>query len=437
MKRILLSFLVLSATLSTTTIFSQTSCALNPDFSDPDPAKVVDGGGPGGGFEVGDSYLFENVLPSVNAVVTIDEIVGAIIWGLDNNSANPQRFQPFISSNSSGTDGHAQFSFSFRKSSDNSIISLSRLRLIAFDVDGDIGPTHAISEMVWVAGVSSVTFNSPTTLTDAGVATDAFSWRKVRGQEFQYTGSSNIAAISNDPAHSFTAEFNPANTFRIRLGYKSEQFHSAGLDFSIEFGCAEGGGLNPVQLTPLPLTLLNFNGSYSNNKSILNWTTQSEVNVDRFEVERSVDGNNYIKVGSVAAKGLSGTNNYQLTEDLTNTPGGLFYYRLKSVDKDGKFTYSKVVALRRDDKLFSYISVVPNPIINGNGIIKINTTSNGTADIKVVDFAGRIVMLQKINLFEGVNVLPISNIRQLASGVYSLQLFKGGEVLTTKFILGR
>jgi len=46
-------------------------------------------------------------------------------------------------------------------------------------------------------------------------------------------------------------------------------------------------------------------------------------------------------------------------------------------------------------------------------------------------------MLQKINLFEGVNVLPISHIRQLASGVYSLQLFKGGEVLTTKFILGR
>jgi len=367
MKRTLLAFVVLTALLPTKILFSQTACALNPDFSDPDPAKIVDGGSPGGGFEVGDSYLFENVLPSVNAVVTIEEIVGAVIWGLDNNSANPQRFQPFIGSNSSGTDGHVQFSVSFRRTSNNSIIPLSQLRLIGFDVDGDVGPTHAISEMVWVAGVSSVTFNSPTTLTDAGVATDAFSWRKVKGQEFQYMGSSNIAAISNDPAHSFTAEFNPANTFRIRLGYKSDFFHSAGLDFSIEFGCfVEGENI------PLPLTLLNFNGSYSNNKSILNWTTQSEVNVDRFEVERSADGNNYIKVGSVAAKGINGTNNYQLTEDLTNIAGGLFYYRLKSVDKDGKFTYSKVVALRRDNKLFNYISVVPNPIINGNGIIKIN-----------------------------------------------------------------
>ena len=437
MKRILLFLFVLSATLSTTTLFSQTSCALNPDFSDPDPTKIVDGGGPGGGFEVGDSYLFENVLPSVNAVVTIEEIVGAIIWGLDNNSANPQRFQPFIGSNSSGTDGHVQFSFSFRRSADNSIISLSQLRLIGFDVDGDIGPTHSISDMVWVAEVSSVTFNSPTTLTDAGVATDAYTWRKIKGQEFQYTGSSNIAAISNDPAHSFAAEFSPANTFRIRLGYKSENFHSAGLDFSIELGCA-AGDLSPVQQTPLPLTLLNFNGSYSNKKSVLNWTTQSEVNVDHFEVERSIDGVTYIKVGSVMAKGTNASsNNYQLTEDMMNVSGTLFYYRLKSVDKDGKFTYSNIISLKAVEKMFNQISIVPNPLTSANGIIKINTTSKGTADIKVVDFAGRIVMLQKVTLFEGINVLPITNIRQLASGVYSLQLFKGGEIFNTKFIVGK
>lgn len=432
MKKILLSSLVLASLLTNQKTFSQTSCALNPDFSDADPTKIVDGGSPGGGFEVGDAFLFENVLPSVNAVVTIDQIVGAIIWGLDNNSANPQRFQPFIGSNSSGTDGHVQFSVTFRRSATNSIIPLSQLRLSGFDVDGDSGPTHSISEVVWVAGATSVSFNTPTTLTDAGVATDAFSWKKVMGQAIQYTGNSNIAAISNDPAHSFSAQLAPDNAFHFRLGYKAGDFHSAGLDYSIEFGC-----LVEAENVPLPLTLLNFAGVYNNNKSILNWSTQSEVNVERFEVERSADGNNYVKVGTVTAKGTgSGTNEYQLTEDMTNTPGGIFYYRLKSVDKDGKFTYSKVVALRKDNKFYNQISIVPNPVINGNGIIKISTPTNGTADIKIVDFAGRIVMLQKINLFEGVNVLPINKV-QLSAGVYSIQLFKGGEVFNSKFVVGR
>jgi hypothetical protein len=131
------------------------------------------------------------------------------------------------------------------------------------------------------------------------------------------------------------------------------------------------------------------------------------------------------------------TSDYQFTEDMVSTGGSLFYYRLKSVDKDGKFTYSKVVAIRRDNKMFSEISIVPNPVLNGNGVIKISTTETGSADLKIVDFSGRIIVLQKVKLFEGVNVLPIANIRQLPAGMYSLQLFKGGEVLNTKFVIGR
>jgi hypothetical protein len=107
------------------------------------------------------------------------------------------------------------------------------------------------------------------------------------------------------------------------------------------------------------------------------------------------------------------------------------------VDKDGKFTYSKVVAIRRDNKIFNEISIVPHPVLNGNGVIKISTTETGSADLKIVDFSGRIIVLQKVKLFEGVNVLPITNIRQLPAGMYSLQLFKGGEVLNTKFVIGR
>jgi hypothetical protein len=428
MKRILLSVFALTCLLTNQKVFSQSSCALNPDFSDPNPTRVVDGGDSGGGYEVGDYYIFRNVLflspEFINAEVHIEAISHAQIFDLDNNSINSQRFRPVIMSNSTGNEGYVQFAITFRRASDNSVIPLNSLKLTDFDVDGETNPTYIIHETGWVTG-ASVSFNSPSNLTDAGTVVDGFSWRKILSQ----------AAVSapNDPANSFSAVYNPASVFRFRLGYSHDQFLSAGHSYSIEFGC-----FIEAQNVPLPLTLLNFNGSYYNNKSVLNWTTQSEVNVDRYELERSFDGNNFVKVGSINAKGINGaTSDYQFTEDMVNTGGTLFYYRLKSVDKDGKFTYSKVVALRRDNKMFNEISIVPNPVINGNGVIKINTTATGSADLKIVDFSGRIVVLQKIKLFEGINVLPITNIRQLPAGMYSLQLFKGGEVLNSKFVIGR
>jgi hypothetical protein len=441
MKKILLSVLVLTTLLTNQKVFSQASCALNPDFSDPDPTKIVDGGSPGGGYEAGDRYVFQNVLTSpvnIYAEVHIEAINHAYIHGLDNNSTDPGRLQPFIASTSTANDGYVQFAVIFRKTSDNSIIPISQLRLTAFDVDGDNATDGSwiIRETVEVADVTSISFNSPTTLTDAGTAvSDGFTWRKIVGQAMAYNDpASNVFGLSNDPAHSFSAASSPSSVFRFRVGYTypSTQWDiSNAHNYSIELGC-----LVTTENVPLPLTLLNFSGSYSNNKSFLNWTTQSEVNVDRFEVERSGDGNSFVKVGAVVAKGGS-ANDYQLTEDVTNIPGGIFYYRLKSVDKDGKYTYSKVVALRKDTKFFNKISITPNPILNGNGIIKITTSTNGTADIKIVDFAGRIVMLQKITLFEGVNVLPVNGAGQLSAGVYSIQLFKAGEVLNSKFIVGR
>lgn len=441
MKRILLVFLVLTATLTTTHLFSQTSCALNPDFSDPDPTKIVDGGIPGGGYEVGDRFLFENVLPSVNAEVHIEAKQGTFIFGLDNNSGNAERFQPFIASKTANTEGYVQFSILFRRTADNSIIPISQLRLTAFDVDGDISqpgdPSWSISELVDVANPTSVTFNSPTTLTDAGnVVSNGFTWRRVLGQTFQYNdpvGNPSLEAVSNDPAHSFTAMYGPSSAIRFRLGYSTQQDVSGGFNYSIEFGCfVEGENI------PLPLTLLNFNGSYSNNKSILNWTTQSEINVDRFEIERSVDGVTYAKVGSAPAKGANGaTTNYQLTEDMTNVSGALFYYRLKSIDKDGKFTYSNIISLKTVGRLSNQISVVPNPVINGNGILRITAITNGFANLKIVDLAGRIVRSQRVNLFEGVNVVPLNHGTRLTSGTYLVQLINEKEILTSKFVVGQ
>lgn len=76
---------------------------------------------------------------------------------------------------------------------------------------------------------------------------------------------------------------------------------------------------------------------------MLNWKTSSEINAVYFEIQRSADGINFTGVGNKNASGNSAdTKIYQYTDPIGNSTGNI-YYRLKTVDVDGKFTYSKLL----------------------------------------------------------------------------------------------
>jgi hypothetical protein len=109
----------------------------------------------------------------------------------------------------------------------------------------------------------------------------------------------------------------------------------------------------------LPIHLLAFNGQLKNNNAILSWSTSGEVNADRFELERSSNGT-WIKFATVTAKGEA-SNTYQATD--ANLAVGKWQYRLKMIDKDGKFSYSQIVTLELSGKgLFALGQNYPNPV---------------------------------------------------------------------------
>jgi hypothetical protein len=96
---------------------------------------------------------------------------------------------------------------------------------------------------------------------------------------------------------------------------------------------------------PLPVTLAAFTAqAVQNRDALLRWTTASEVNSARFEVERSLDGKSFTKVGQLAAKGNSTTaSDYSFTDKgVANLASGQVYYRLHQVDLDGTAAYSPV-----------------------------------------------------------------------------------------------
>ncbi len=185
----------------------------------------------------------------------------------------------------------------------------------------------------------------------------------------------------------------------------------------------------------LPLKLLNFTGVYKNEQAVLHWSTADEFDVRKFELQRSLNATNFISLGEVVPTG--GTNTtalYEFTDNLSHYPSNFYYYRLKMIDKDGTISYSQVLLLRRKSKSGNSISISPNPVI---GTAQVNVTSSSTTlvEFQVIDVGGRIVLKQKIKVFEGTNSIVINKIHNLQAGVYIMQATIGNDKLITSFMV--
>lgn len=171
--------------------------------------------------------------------------------------------------------------------------------------------------------------------------------------------------------------------------------------------------------TTLPLTLTLLTAKKNNSANLLVWETKSEINTSHFEVERSLINNNeFQKIGEVNALG-SGAHNYTFEDKLFNQTGNYNYYRLKMVDKNGDFTYSKVVAVKNVLQSVVQVKLYPNPATNYLRF-EINDSSLLDTKIDIINALGKTVLSEKI-----MNETFTLNIESLQSGVYFVQFLNG------------
>ncbi len=173
----------------------------------------------------------------------------------------------------------------------------------------------------------------------------------------------------------------------------------------------------------LPVTLTNFKGEKASSINKLSWTTLTEVNNAGFELERSTDGINFSSIGFVASASLTGNSSSALNYNFNDAKGFAInsYYRLKQVDKDGKFTYSTIVLLKVNKvKELTVTSVYPNPA-NATVNIAIESPINDKVTLVVTDLTGKVV-LQKIKAIATGNNIAELSINTLASGSYFVKL---------------
>lgn len=165
----------------------------------------------------------------------------------------------------------------------------------------------------------------------------------------------------------------------------------------------------------LPVTLLNFSASKSGNNADLNWSTSTEQNTLRFELESSKDGILFNKIGEVKAAGNSSSPVNYSFKDVRSLKG-INYFRLKQVDVDGKFILSAIKKLNYDDVTIK-LNIYPNPATTQIKV-DLNSTNNGTVKITIYNIEGKKVQEEFALSSSDIKI----NISSLVRGIYSLEV---------------
>ena len=160
-----------------------------------------------------------------------------------------------------------------------------------------------------------------------------------------------------------------------------------------------------------PVTLVSFKALPINSIVQLQWATSQEINTKDFEIEKSTDGVNWALLTTVSAAGNSSlAHNYQAVDK--NPVAGINYYRLKTIDVNGKYAYSNIVNIKYAS---TAISVFPNP---AKDMITISHPASINATILITDIQGRKIQALNINWGSTTNKVSVNN---LSKGQYILK----------------
>ena len=190
-------------------------------------------------------------------------------------------------------------------------------------------------------------------------------------------------------------------------------------------GVTSFGNFAIANASALPLKLLSFNAAYSNNQVKIGWTTSNEIGLSSFVIERSIDGKNFTSVGIVRAKNIGGSNNYTFVD--AGIGMAVVFYRLKSINTDGTYSYNNAVIVASSSK--SHLTIYPNPI---SSVIKVSYDKAGIGSVlEIYSTDGKKVIEQTLKLNSTTETVDVSS---LAKGSYLVKVSNGNVESNTIII---
>ncbi len=381
--------------------------------------------GPGGNdLQLNAEYFFSSVNDTTDAIVRIDSLVnGAKVNKIDDNSNGvgyKTAFQPAVQNGNTSGISYAVFSFRFYKKGTNQQISLQEVFATAIDLDGN----NSLKEYVKINMGTAPAMNYMTLSTDISVSQNGHT---VIGQNTLGIERNGIdTAYYNNM---FTVNNTNVSTFSVAYGVSKTNNSSSVRQYSLYLK-----GFNYPAPSTLPVKLTAFTASLVKEKVNLKWETASEINVSHFELERSTDGVNFSKTALVFSYGAADTKaSYTYSDNVTSFQVPVVYYRLRSVDIDGKSELSetRIIRLGKTDVNSISILTFPNPVMNELRITVPNNWQNKPAVFEMFNANGQVSSRKSAS---GCNQTETINTSNLAPGFYIVRVTCDGQTAQQKIV---
>ncbi|MEO5892864.1 MAG: T9SS type A sorting domain-containing protein [Ferruginibacter sp.] len=196
-----------------------------------------------------------------------------------------------------------------------------------------------------------------------------------------------------------TTDMASGNIDRFRIVYKTAAFNAS----------------------TLPVTFSSIKGSLQSNKIVVEWKVENEINIEKYEVERSDNGINFSSVSEASVNKQNGAVRGYSWVDNSPVTGNNFY-RVKSVDLDGSKKYSLVVKVTRVKANAGSITIYPNPIKGNMVNLQFTNQSTGIYQVRLINNNGQVVYTGRLPVNSNNISQTIFTRKKLSGGIYQLEI---------------
>jgi hypothetical protein len=400
--------------LATVSLYAFVANAQSLNFNAPTIVSGTD-------LQAGCVYRFSKITSTglIDALVKVDSLIGVSLSGIDAtpSGASTTAFQPLLSSLSGVGYHYAVFTITFVNTGSITSTPIFNFSSVFMGLDGSNQMTEfntiTVDNPNWqyVSSTPKVEVEQEGNRV-WGTATDS-----------KPTGGQGID--ENDSTQMFRVSTASTNSVTLRVGFYQSQNGWNGNDlFSLNM---QGGDF---ALTLLPEKLLNFTTQLANERVWLSWSGNQEQNVSHYTIERSYDNQQFEQVALLfPEEENSAVNSYSYKDPIKNTTAAVIYYRLKMVDREGKYKYSSIRSVRMGNVNDTVkVNAYPNPVLNELHISVPQQWQNKTISGQLLNSNGSIIKTFNIqqNATIGMGDVP--------AGTYYIKVANEKEISTQAIV---
>jgi uncharacterized repeat protein (TIGR01451 family) len=222
-----------------------------------------------------------------------------------------------------------------------------------------------------------------------------------------------------------------AGNYAVRFRVKADEIPGSVINTARIYGNSAQGDLFTDDGTavigeeagPTPVNMTSFLATLTNKQNcLLKWNTESETDNAYFEIQRSNNGVHFEYRGKVAGNGTTALTKQYNYNDEINGLFNVIYYRLKIIDKDGKYSFSKIIALKiNGNNTNEHFNVYPNPFYSDIKI-ELMGARKETGMIRFITFEGKEVLRRIVEVEKGTNIIVLKDLNYLPRGNYILEM---------------